>query len=137
MDDQERNNYYNSNKAKLFRELDQILTIGKDTMISVYGQKVADELIPEVHQKFETLIPHIPYIGGDDNPFTVNLVGSAQFLALYKVLQRKGIGKDESGIVSLKIFPKIIRAWYEALEDMPRSDNGTNQRVKKYHLERR
>jgi len=56
----------------------------------------------------------------------VNLVGSAQFLALYKVLQRKGIGKDESGIVSLKIFPKIIRAWYEALEDMPRSDNGTN-----------
>jgi len=67
----------------------------------------------------------------------VNLVGSAQFLALYKVLQRKGIGKDESGIVSLKIFPKIIRAWYEALEDMPRSDNGTNQRVKKYHLERR
>jgi len=58
MDDQERNNYYNSNKAKLFRELDQILTIGKDTMISVYGQKVADELIPEVHQEFETLIPH-------------------------------------------------------------------------------
>ena len=138
MDDQERKNYYSSNKAKLFGELDQILTIGKDTMISAYGQKVADELIPEVHQEFETLIPHIPYIGGDDNPFTVNLVASAKFLALYKVLQRKGIGKNESGILSLKIFGKIIRTRYKALEDMPRSDNGANAaRVKRYHLERR
>ncbi len=116
MKDHEGKEYYKFLEPTFLKELDQILNTGKDIMIPEFGQELADELISEVYQEFEKLIPDIPYIGGDDNPFTVNLVESAQFLAFYKVLQRKGIGIEESGALS----PKIDKAW---MDDMHRSGN--------------
>jgi hypothetical protein len=81
--------YYNVLKPTFLRELDQILNAGKDIMIQEYGRELADELISEVYAEFEQSIPDIPYIGGDENPFTINLVESTQLLAFYTVLQRK------------------------------------------------
>ena len=52
-------------------------------VISKYSQELADELVLDVYDEFKKLIPGIPYIGGDANPFTGNLLFSAQLLPLF------------------------------------------------------
>jgi len=111
MEDLEGRNYYTLLKPRLLEELTQILAAGKEVVVSKYGQEFADEFVFEALNEFEKLIPNIPYIGGDANPFTGQLLFSVQFLAFYNVMRQKGINKDEGGIVSLKMF----RDWLDSL----------------------
>lgn len=111
MEDLESKNYYTLLQPRLLEELSQILAAGNEVVVSKYGKEFADEFVFEALNEFKKLIPNIPYIGGDANPFTGHLLFSVQFLSFYKVIRRKGIDKDECGIVSLKMF----RDWLDSL----------------------
>jgi hypothetical protein len=104
MEDLESKNYYTLLQPRLLEELSQILAAGKEVLISKYGQEFADELVFETRNELKKLIPDIPFIGGDKNPFTRQLLFSVEFLAFYEVMRQKGIDKGEGGIVSLKMF---------------------------------
>ncbi len=83
MEDREKRNYYQLLRPQLLEALAQILMAGKGLVISKYSQELADELVLDVYDEFKKLIPGIPYIGGDANPFTGNLLFSAQLLPLF------------------------------------------------------
>lgn len=81
-------------------------------VISKYSQEFAHELVLDVCVEFKKLIPDTPYTGGDTNPFTGNLLFSAQLLPLFKVVRQKEINKDEGGALSLKlkqVFAECVR----------------------------
>jgi hypothetical protein len=45
------------------------------------------------------LLPHIPYIGGDENHLTDSLVESTWYLAFYKAMKKHGRTAEETGKV--------------------------------------
>jgi hypothetical protein len=97
--------YYTSRKAKLLKDFDKAAKRLRKILVSYYGDDLTDTIARETRQEYEALIPELPYIGGKKNLLTRNLIGSAQALALYRVLKRHGKTVEEAG--------KII---YEAVE---------------------
>jgi 2-dehydropantoate 2-reductase len=75
------------------RRLRPVLTAG-------LGPAQADAVMAETRRDFDDLIPAIPFIGGRSNPLTWNLESSAMFLALYRVLKRRGLGLDDIGQIA-------------------------------------
>jgi len=66
----------------------------------------------EAHQEFESIIPKIPYIGGDENLNTMNLIMASSCLATYRTLKAHGKSVEEIG--------KIIYEMCETLVDYPK-----------------
>jgi hypothetical protein len=82
--------YYVRDKAKLLREHRRLATIGQEIMATRYDADFVAAVTRESLAEFEKLIPELPYIGGDQNPLTGNLVFSASALAFYRVMKRRG-----------------------------------------------
>ena len=105
MEEHRVDDYYTSRKSKLLRDFDKTAKRLRKILVSYYGDDLADTIARETRQEYEALIPELPYIGGKKNLLTRNLIGSAQALALYRVLKRHGKTVEEAG--------KIV---YEAVE---------------------
>jgi hypothetical protein len=78
-----------------------------------FGDREASLVLAEARVEFESLIRTIPFIGGRANPLTWNLETSAMFLALYRALERRGVGTPEAGT----LFARMIDRW---LSSFPR-----------------
>jgi hypothetical protein len=57
---------------------------------------MAEDVVKETIQRFEALLPDIPYIGGDENILTENLYLSAAMLAMYQSLKAQGKSVEET-----------------------------------------
>ena len=68
----------------------------------------ADRILGEMHEEFKGLLPRLPYIGGDKNLLTENLVVSAWFLSLYKTLNKRGYGDDFIGDLCYRIAEDFV-----------------------------
>jgi pimeloyl-ACP methyl ester carboxylesterase len=67
-------------------------------------------LIAEAREEYARLILRLPYIGGQQNPLSWNLEGSAMFLAIYRVLRQHGKTAAEIG----PIIYEITERWYDS-----------------------
>jgi hypothetical protein len=99
--------YYVRNKAKLLRDHRRLTAIGQEIMAARYEADFAAAVIRESLAEFEKLLPELPYIGGDQNPLTGNLVFSASALAFYRVMKRRGRTIKETG----ELLYRIMEAW--------------------------
>jgi hypothetical protein len=99
--------YYARNKARLLREHRRLTSTGQEIMAPRYEADFVAAVIRESLAEFERLIPELPYIGGEQNPLTGNLVFSASALAFYRVMKRGGKSVEETG----KLLYRIMEAW--------------------------
>jgi hypothetical protein len=99
--------YYVSNKAKLLRKHNSLILAGRETAVAWYGEAFADMLARESGAEFEALIPQLPYIGGQRNSMTDEIVISAIALALYRVMKRHGKGVEQTG----ELLYRMAEAW--------------------------
>ena len=114
--------YYTQNREKLLAEHRKMAEAGQAFATSRYGQPFADTLLRESLAEFEALIPRLPYIGGNQNPLTGNLVSSAGALAVYRVMQQQGKPVEETGELLYRLmevwirrYPRLMRramGWY-------------------------
>ncbi|MCK5062235.1 L-2-amino-thiazoline-4-carboxylic acid hydrolase [Candidatus Parcubacteria bacterium] len=109
-------NYYISRKKKLLKDFDKTVKCLKKTMVIHYDDNFIDIIIRETRQKYESLIPELPYIGGSKNPLTESLMVSARALALYKVMKNHNKTANEIGKIiyeaeklRLAMYPKLLR----------------------------
>ncbi len=116
MPDTTPNDYYVSQKGKLTKELDKLLARIRPQVVARYGEADAAVLNEQILAEFEQLLPQIPYIGGDKNPLTTQLIQSAWALAVYRVLQQHGGSVEEAGELLLRgaeamfnATPKFLR----------------------------
>jgi hypothetical protein len=93
----EDDRYYIKRKPELLQKFDEELWIWRPIVIKQYGQKFADKVLREARKEFESLIPAIPYIGGDENRYTNTLIDSVRYLAFYKVMKKRGKTSEETG----------------------------------------
>jgi len=111
----EGKDYYTSKKSEFFAQFDGFCECIGVLIEQKYGEKFKNEVMGEIKEEYESLYEEIPYIGGDHNGLTFDLVGSVHSLALYKVLKRhkkplKEIGElaYQSEEESLKKNPESI-----------------------------
>jgi hypothetical protein len=103
--------YYVRNKAKLLRDHRSLTAIGQEIMAARYEPDFVAVVTRESLAEFEKLLPELPYIGGDQNPLTGNLVFSASALAFYRVMKRRGQTVKETGELLYQIMETWIRRY--------------------------
>jgi hypothetical protein len=91
--------YYTTRKPELLKAFNEELQHWRPVITAQYGEELTHTLIESSREEFEALLPHIPYIGGDENHLTGSLVESAWYLAFYKAMKKCGRTAEETGKV--------------------------------------
>ena len=107
--------YFTSRKSKLLKNFDNVMKKVGIVLISQYGKEFAETIVIEARQEYSKLIPEIPYVG--QNRILVQfIIGTAQSLAVYKVLSNHGKTVEEAGKLYylmckalLNSYPRIVR----------------------------
>jgi hypothetical protein len=81
---------YSYKKKTLFRRFSKSSRIVLKTLSNYYPSSDIDSLISETIKEVETLLPHVPYIGGKENFSLNDFFDSIMILALFKVLRKRG-----------------------------------------------
>jgi hypothetical protein len=91
--------YYVSRKSEFLARFDADALDWRPVIAGRYGDSFAGAVLGEARERFELLIPQIPYIGGDDNHLTGSLLGSARCLVFYQAMKVRGLTAAEVGKV--------------------------------------
>jgi hypothetical protein len=103
------NDYYVAQKSKLLRDFDESSgKLGRRILASHFGDDLTDTILKEAYHEYEALIPKLPYVGGEKNIWTRNLIGSTQFLALYRAMKIHGKTAEEAGRISYEIVEALL-----------------------------
>lgn len=86
----EAENWYLRNKPRIMREVRVAIPHFRKLFVKAYGKDAGEAIAKETMQRFEALLPDIPYIGGDENHLTMNLYMTAAMLAMYQSLRARG-----------------------------------------------
>jgi hypothetical protein len=89
-------NWYLKNKPRIMREIRFAIPHYRKFFAGAYGNDIAEAVVEETMQRFDVLLPWIPYIGGSENILTENLYLSAAMLAMYQSLQERGKTAEET-----------------------------------------
>jgi hypothetical protein len=89
--------YYIKRKPKLMNEFSKGLEIARDLLNKKFDEAKVDDLFNQMKSEYEKIIPEIPYIGGNKNPFTTLLVGGMSSLAMFRVLEKEGLSLRDIG----------------------------------------
>lgn len=60
-----------------------------------YGNSFASEIVKDSKKEFQEIIMSMPFIGGDQNPFSRELIFYTQWLAVYRTLKKYGKSMEE------------------------------------------
>lgn len=96
---QQPSDYYRSRQAYLLVDFDKVVMEWRPVIADCYGEAFASAVLADAKVRFETFIPGIPYIGGDENHLTHALVESVEILALFWAMEAVGETPDETGKV--------------------------------------
>jgi hypothetical protein len=101
---------YAPRKSRLLKDFDGSVSSVKQVLIARYGEEEAYALMRESRQKYQDLIPQIPYIG-KRNPLLIFLLPASRYLAIYRTFQEHGRTVEEAG----RLVYEIAEAQFEAI----------------------
>ena len=104
-------NYYIARKTALLKELDDNFPYFAGVLGKEYDAVEIEAIRYEGQQAFEALIPQLPYIGGDMNMLTTNLIQSAWCLALYQALQPRDKTAEDVGRIIYQAVEAMMNAY--------------------------
>jgi hypothetical protein len=92
------NNGYSAARSRaLLRDFDETARLARARLASRYGDEFTEALAREVRHEYERLIPEIPFIPGlRARSLNAFLRITAQELAVYQVMKRRGKSADEA-----------------------------------------
>ncbi len=91
--------YYVARQAELLQEFDEEVERWRSVLAPQYGPDFAEQVLRESREQYQSLLPQLPYIGGDDNHLTNSLIESLQCLALYHAMKTQGHTAADTGKV--------------------------------------
>ena len=92
-----QSDYYIKRKSKLMKEFSKEIERANSILKREFNEAKLNEIGIQMQLEFEKLIPEIPYIGGNKNPFTSLLVGGLSSLAMFRVLEKEGFTLRDIG----------------------------------------
>lgn len=107
--------YYVSRKPELLEGFDELREHTGPVLTARYGAEFSAAINADARREFESLIPEIPYIGGEDNELTDELIQSSMALALHRAMKQRGKSLEETGEVLIQTveamatsYPKLL-----------------------------
>jgi len=100
--------YWEANKKDLMKDFDSIMDPARAFIEEKLSPEETDAVIRESTVNYETLLPQVPFIGGDDNQLTEVLYMSAAGLALLQAMEAHGQDVDETGRVMYRVMEKLF-----------------------------
>ena len=104
--------YYTRRRRRLLAQFDWATRTVRPLFDARYGARAGDALIAEARAEYALLIPALPYVGGRQ-PLTQFVIASGWFLAMVRVLQRRGETIEQAG-------PLVYASTAAFIEKMPR-----------------
>jgi hypothetical protein len=83
-------------RSRISREVGFALPHFRRRFVAAYGKETGEAIASETRQRFEALLPDVPYIGGDENPNTSALYLAAAMVAMYRSLRARGASVEQS-----------------------------------------
>ena len=106
----DENNFYILKKSELLEDFKEFSSGINIYLSGLMGDEFSKSAVDEMRVEFEKFIIEIPYIGGDDNPMTPNLLSSVRYLMVYLVLNFRGIDVKEIGEMCYKHEDEFFKA---------------------------
>ena len=103
--------YYINKKDKLIDELQKKQKIFEPSLHLYYSNTELKSIYEETTDIFVTLIPDIPYIGGDDNDLTEDIEQAAMVLAFYQIQLKHGRTSEEVGTIITESITREINKY--------------------------
>ncbi len=88
--------YYVSQKKKLLKGFDKVAQRATKCLIKNYNEDFARTVIEKTREKFEQIIPDIPYIGGKRNQFTPVMIINGWIISFHRAMVGYGKTTEES-----------------------------------------
>src|SRR5512147_3270885 len=101
-------NYYVTREVQLLKDLRQKLPFFRRALSTQFSKDEVERIVQQLQDEFRAMLPRLPYIGGKRNPLTTNLVACSWFLALYRVLQPRGLSDDEIGDLVYRVAEEWV-----------------------------
>jgi hypothetical protein len=103
--------YYVDQQGKLLREFEKMAGRLKSFIGANFEGDPADQIIREFLAEYESIIPEIPYIGGDRNSLSSHLIQAGWGLAIYRAMKRRGKTLDEAGDFIYRLYEAMIASY--------------------------
>ena len=116
MSEKRKQNFYIRKKSKLMAQFENHINIAKEVLMNRYEEHKLDDLADIMREKFERIIPEIPYIGGNKNPWTSLLIGGTFICAMIRTLENEGLSYRDIGEFIYTHKELIIKARVQKLE---------------------
>jgi hypothetical protein len=94
-----RSDYYIQREQGLLQDFEKSAKRWRVVLSQNHDKSLVKSILKTSRGRFLTLIPQIPYIGGDDHHLTGSLIGSVECLALYFGMVKHGKSAVETGKV--------------------------------------
>jgi hypothetical protein len=107
----ETENWYLRHKSRIMRDVRFAFRHYRKHLVEAYGKTEGKAIARETMQRFEVLLPDLPYIGGDENPNTRSLYMSAAWLAMYRSLQARGASVEEAARLIYRGATSFFESW--------------------------
>lgn len=99
--------YYVAQADRLLRDFDDNLPYFNKILQGDYTDAEIQDIDHEARQHYADLILQLPYIGGETNGLTYNLIQSAWCLGFYQVLKARGRTAEDVG----RMLYRMVEAW--------------------------
>ena len=114
-----KNGYYTARSQELLRHFDETARLARARLAPSHGHEFTEAVAREVRHEYERLIPEIPFIpGARARPLNAFLRITAQELAVYRVMKRRGRSADEAWeicheaiVARMDMYP-AWKAWF-------------------------
>ena len=90
-------NYYIQKKDKLLEDFDDLSGIVKNIFLENFSASTVSHWMAEAKEDYRRIIPQIPYIGGDENKLTRQLVLSSALMPYLTILKGNGVDTRQTG----------------------------------------
>lgn len=98
--------FYVSRLEALLADFDRAADEWRPLLAAQYGADFATAVLQDARDRFEHMIPAIPYIGGDDNHLTGALIDSVRVLAYFQAMETAGQSPETAGEL---LYKAILR----------------------------
>jgi hypothetical protein len=92
------------------KNFEKNISLFRKVLSAKLGDKLTNKIEKEVREEYESLLPHIPFIGGDKNRLTKNLIDTTIALAFSKVMKRYNYSTEEIAVFLFEIMKETFNS---------------------------
>lgn len=104
-------------RRRQVRQFERFYDQSEEALIERFGEEAAAQMRREVIEEYQRLVPHVPYVGGRENPMVPAMAGTPMALAVYRVVRAHGGEVEDVG----DFFHRFLRAGFGQVPGVLRS----------------